>query len=234
MGEDYYNELLIKYNMMEAEFDSKFKFLLELDCWETTIKNPVSLAKAALISLKELGDWVGFDIFGDDSYIKYIYVVYFEDLVNDIMQIAAAISNFVTKGVGYRLLHRKEFNTYVDAFKTNYNLLDIFVPDNVLSIYSLMLQEQGDFDYFKPGMFYIFTNLILDDYGSLGFNLSDDIFYDESMRLVVKKEKVLEKNIKGVDFDTFDPHLEMISKKYRVNFASLLDSYTFEIKRKPE
>lgn len=89
---NYYNKLIGDFNILKNEINnllpvirnSNFKDYFGDSFSDYPVdfinNNPVDFIFEYLQDLKLLGEKQGFDVFGSDSYIKYLYVIFFNIL----------------------------------------------------------------------------------------------------------------------------------------------------------
>ena len=221
----YFNQLIGELNNLEVEFQRYIRPIKDNEYVVLNLDNPVKFVRDALYKIKKVGDENNFDIFGDDSYIKYIYIAYLEETLKEMNICLQNMLSYSNSGFLDRITHLKLVKDSVKLFSHDYFLLQIFDPSFVLDYYRMLLASENSFDFFKKGMFYKYSVFILNELHDLGLEEDRDN-YIFIMNYVRNKELELNNEDKVVE----DTVLADVSAKYHVDFVALDKDYDVEVR----
>ena len=224
----YLNHLIIESNKLKMDFERCIRNINDSNLFNIKIANPIDLVQDAIYKLKKQGEDSNFDIFGEESYLKFIYVSYFEATIAEMTDCMHNMVSYLNSKPISRIAHRRLVNQSFEVFNKDYFLLKIFEPNFAIDYYRMMLQNKGYFDSFKPGMFYKYSVFILNELQEFGLELEKDESFIFIMNYVRLLEEEMSSNKQSVDYDSYDNELEKMSKKYHVDFISLDKDYTVE------
>lgn len=224
-GLKFFNEIIRKLNEYEKAFDEAIKVIDRSRLFNKKFTNPIGCVRDAIYALRKKGEDKGIDFFGDDTYLKYIYIAYLEATVEEMINCLTNIVTYINSDFFSRLIHKKTVDDIIGIFTYDDFLLKAFNPDFIFTYYRLLLQTDGYFDAFKPGMYYKFNEFILKEIESLGLDASDSENCAFIREFVKEIEIELKENNDNIDYDSFDEQLKMMSDKYHVDFISLDKDY---------
>ncbi len=228
-GLEYFNEIIGNLNIYEKAFDEAIKVIDKSPLINKKFTNPIGCVRNAIYALRKKGEDKGIDFFGDDTYLKFIYIAYLEATIEEMIECLRNIVTYINSNFFSRLKQKKLVDESIETFTDDYILLKAFNPDFIFTYYRLLLLTDGYFDAFKPGMYYKFTLFILKEIESLGLDASDQENYDFIRDFVNEIEIALKENNDNIDYDSFDEQLKMMSDKYHVDFISLDNNYRVQV-----
>ncbi len=238
MGKEYYNKIIGDFNIIKSEFNNLIPAIKKLNLkdyigdslrdykYDYIYSNPVYLVFVHLYDLKLLGEKQGFDIFGRDSYIKFLYIVFFEHTLHKMIYCLKEINecnnaNFIVKRIRSHFYYNC-VATYVNSFE----MIRSFSPNDIFKIYYYLIYEEDPVSFFKNGMLFSFLNALEDDANVLKLEIPQDMF-DYVQSYVVEKE--IEKSNEVIDTAKFDGIIEKKSEEYYVDFASLDVGFVYKL-----
>ena len=225
---NYYNELLTKLNILNVEYMKTIRILRESRAFIIDFKNPIDLVIEDISNLRELGKQNNFDLFSEESYLKYIYIAYLDSIVSEMGLCFQNLLSYVKSNKINRILHKKLVDESVEAFNDYNILLNIFNPELVLEFYAMLLEENKYFSFFKPGMHYKYMILIMNELKEFGIDTSKERALNYVKYYIDLREKELGNKMDSIDYDTFNKEIEEKSKQYHVDFVGLDKNYTYE------
>ena len=224
MGDSLINKIIIMLNTMKTEFDQKFKCLIDCKDFELESGNPLQLVINNINKLRDLSEQSGFDIFGEASYIKLIYLSYFEAFISDMLQQLAGLAIYYNSNFFHKLRYKEVIVDIIDSYNSDYEYLANFKPELFLDQYKLMLYYGGYFEWVKPQMYYKYTAAVIEEAKTLGFNLKAEIdngTYDPLFEKVRRMEEKLEENEQSVDYSSYDEVINNILQIFHVDLNKL-------------
>lgn len=213
---------------MKVDFSKKYGFLLRCEDFELESGNPLQLVINNINKLRDLSEQSGFDIFGEASYIKLIYLSYFEAFISDMLQQLAGLANYYNSNILYRffikLRYKEEIADIIESYNSDYEYLANFKPELFLDQYKLMLYYGGYFEWVKPQMYYKYTAAVIEEAKTIGFDLEekmDNGTYDPLFDKIRKMEEKLEENELSVDYSSYDEVINNILQIFHVDLNKL-------------
>ncbi len=238
MGKEYYNKIIGDFNIIESEIDkllpvlrdSNFKDHLEgsLSDYPTDFiyKNPVYFAFGYLQDLKLLGEEQGFDIFGRDSYIKYLYVAFFERTFLKMIYCLNEIQECINANPIVKRIRFQHYYNCVATYINSFEMIRSFSPNKIVEIYVSLINDGDYVSFFKNGMFLNFFEAVKADADMLHLEVQKEMV-DLVYEIIANLEKDLTSS--PIDESSFDEVIAAASEKYCVDFASLDRGYTFKM-----
>ena len=238
MGKEYYNKIIGYFNIIKSEFNnllpvmrnSNFKDYLvgSLSDYPTDFiyKNPVDFVFGYLQDLKLLGEEQGFDIFGRDSYIKYLYVAFFEQTFLKMIYCLNGINECINANPIMKRIRSQYYYNCVATYINSFEMIRSFSPNNIGEIYASLINDGDYVSFFKNGMFLSLYEAVKADADMLHLEVQKEMV-DLVYEIVEKLEKDLASS--SIDESSFDEVIAAASEKYCVDFASLDRGYTFKM-----
>lgn len=234
----YYNKIIGDFNILKNEINnllpvmrnSKFKDYLvgSLSDYPTDFiyKNPVDFVFGYLQDLKLLGEEQGFDIFGRDSYIKYLYVAFFEQTFFKMMYCLNEINECINVNPIVKRIRFQHYYNCVATYVNSFEMFRSFSLNNIAEIYVSLINDGDYVSFFKNGMFLYFFDAVKADADMLHLEVQK-----EMVDLVYEIIENLEKDLASstIDESSFDEAIAAASEKYCVDFAGLDRGYTFKM-----
>ena len=209
---------------MKVDFSKKYGYLLRCEDFELESGNPLQLVINNINKLRDLSDQSGFDIFGEASYIKLIYLSYFEAFISDMLEQLAGLANYYNRNIFHKLRYKEDIVDIIDSYNSDYEYLANFKPELFLDQYKLMLYYGGYFEWVKPQMYYKYTAAVIEEAKTLGFNLEEKIdngIYDPLFEKVRRMEEKLEENEQSVDYSSYNVVINNILQIFHVDLNKL-------------
>ena len=224
MGDSLINKIIIMLNKMKIDFSKNYGYLLRCEDFELESGNPLQLVINNISKLRELSVQSGFDIFGDASYIKLIYLSYFEAFISDMLEQLAGLAIYYNSNIFHKLRYKEDIVDIIDSYNSDYEYLASFKPELFLDQYKLMLYYGGYFEWVKPQMYYKYTAAVIEEAKTLGFNLEAEIdngTYDPLFEKVRRMEEKLEENEQSVDYSSYNVVINNILQIFHVDLNKL-------------
>lgn len=224
MGDSLINKIIIMLNKMKVDFSKKYGYLLRCEDFELESGNPLQLVINNINKLRDLSDQSGFDIFGEASYIKLIYLSYFEAFISDMLEQLAGLANYYNSNIFHKLRYKEDIADIIVSYNSDYEYLANFKPELFLDQYKLMLYYGGYFEWVKPQMYYKYTAAVIEEAKTLGFNLEAEIdngTYDPLFEKVRRMEEKLEENEQSVDYSSYNVVINNILQIFHVDLNKL-------------
>lgn len=226
--ESLYNELISKLNLTRIEYDKAIKLINNKGLIHMKNINPINYLSDGLYNIKEYSKKYNYNFFQDDCYAKYIIVAYIEGIIDELSGCLGNMLKFSDANFIERIRHKKLMDETFDLYTTNLVSLQLFDIEFFMEYLNMMLQIDGYFDYFLPGMYYKFLALITNDMNKIGIDITNDELYNQVLALIEAKEEALEENKDLINIEEYYNILNTMSNKYRVDFISLDKDYSFE------
>ena len=235
---NYYNKLIGDFNILKNEINnllfvirkSNFKDYFGDSFSDYSVdfinNNPVDFIFEYLQDLKLLGEKQGFDVFGSDFYIKYLYVVFFEHVLSKMIYCLKKIKEFVNANVILKYIRFQYYRYCVLDYVNSFEMIRSFSPNNIAEIYYYLIKEEKPVDFFKNGMLFSFLSAIEDDAVLLKLEIQQ-IMFDYVQSFVVEQE--IKKTNEVIDTAKFDGIIEKKSEEYSVDFASLDVGFVYKL-----
>ena len=223
-NESFYNELLGKLNIKRIEYDKIIKYINDVGLINLNDQNPITIILEGLYNIKEYSKNIGFDFFGDNCFSKFVIISYIEAVIEEINSCFEKMYKFCETNIIDRMIHKKAINNSIDLYNANFMSLKMFNLGFFTDYLYNMIQTEGYFDSFLPGMYYKFIDLVTGEMRKLGYEIINDDNYSYILRLVDDKEFDL-KYSSDIDENKKLKDLSLMSKKYRVDFMSIHKGY---------
>ena len=230
MENNCFNKHISDFNLLKLEFNNLIPAIKKLNLkdyigdslsdyqYDYIYSNPVYLVFVHLYDLKLLGEKQGFDIFGRDSYIKYLYVAFFEQTLLNMIYCLNEINKCINANPIVKRIRFQHYYNCVATYINSFEMIRSFSPNDIFKIYYYLINEEDPVFFFKNGMLFSFLSAIEDDAALLKLEIQQDMF-DYVQSFVVEQE--IKKSNEVIDTAKFDEIIEKKSEEYSVDFASL-------------
>ena len=240
MEKQYYNKIVGDFKVLRKEISDKmrvinspaFQVYLRLSSMDSTgncgddyvRNNPADFVLRYLNELQLLGEKYDFDVFGEDSYIKFLYVSFFEHTLLKMIYCLNEIEKFYDLNIFLRAFHFQDLYNLIGTYINSFEMIRSFSPNDIFKIYFYLIREGDPVSFFKNGMFSSLLYALEDDANLLKLKFSQDIF--EFVQSLVTDLEIEIANDE-IDKAKFDAAIESASAKYCVDFASLDHGFSF-------
>ena len=106
-GLEYFNEIIGNLNIYEKAFDEAIKVIDRSPLINKKFTNPIGCVRNAIYALRKKGEDKSIDFFGDDTYLKYIYIAYLEDTIEEMIECIRNIVTYINSNFFSRLKQKK-------------------------------------------------------------------------------------------------------------------------------
>lgn len=238
MGKEYYNKIIGDFNILKNEINNLLSVIRESNFKDYLVgsfsdyptdfiyKNPVDFVFGYLQDLKLLGEEQGFDVFGRDSYIKYLYVAFFEHTFLKMIYCLNEINECINANPIVKHIRFQHYYNCVATYVNSFERIRSFSPNNIAEIYYYLIIEEKPVEFFKNGMLFSFLSAIEDDAVLLKLEIQQNMF-DYVQSFVVEQE--IKKTNEVIDIAKFDGIIEKKSEEYSVDFASLDVGFVYKL-----
>ena len=211
-------------NTMKMTIRDKLEVLKKSGLFEMDFNNPLDYIQNLLYELDRRGKEKEFDVFDEKCYLKYIYYLYFQVVVDEMNKCLDAMVNYALSSTLSKIIHLFSTEQYCQRYFKICATISNLRVENVLGVYKSLLSVDGYFDFFVPGMYYKYTTIILNEMELLGLDFGRDILA-EIYSIVKINENKLRLKGESVDFDTYNKQIKMVSDRFHVDFVSLNNDF---------
>ena len=177
--ESLYNELIGKMNIKKMEYDRIIKYINDVGLINLSNQNPITLIREGLYNINDYSKNRGFDFFGDNCFSKFVILSYIEAVIEEINSCFENMYKFCESNIIDRIIHKKAIIASIDLYNTNILSLKMFDLGFFVDYLYNMIQTEGYFDSFLPGMYYKFIALVTSEMRELGYEITKEDNYNE-------------------------------------------------------
>ena len=224
---DYYNKVIINLNRMQYELDQAIKEIQSKDFINIKNDNAAKVTLNSLYKLKEYFENKGFDLFDENNYLKFGYLSFVDAALEEISNCLSNMLTYSNSGLIERLKHRRLIDVSFKTYAYDFIALKEFKAEYIGRYIKVMLVSDRDFECFKPGMFYKYIVLVIEELKELGIDFTKDEEYIDIMTLIRQKEESLKNEV--LDIEAYDQAIKDLSIEYNVDFVKLDKDYQFRI-----
>ena len=223
-----YNELIIKINNTRLEYDKAIKLINDKGVINLKNINPMNYLNEGLYNIKEYCKDYDYNFFQEECFAKYIIISYIEGVIDELNGCFNNMLKYSDANIFDRIRYKKLLDNTFDLYTTNIISLQLFDLGYFMEYFYMMLQVDGYFNSFLPGMFYKYLALITSDMYKIGIDMTKDEMYDNVLALIDSKERLLEENNELINKEQSYEILKNMTLKYRTDFISINEDYSFE------
>ncbi len=223
-----YNELVGLINERRVNYSKSLEYINKKGVIKINNDNPANYLSSGIYDIKEFSNNNDYNFFQDECYAKFIIVSYIEAILIELDNCFLNMISFSDANFFERITHKSLINDTFELYTADILSLKLFDISFILEYFYMMLQVDGYFDYFLPGMYYKFFALFSLDMKKLGIDITEDELYNNVLALIELRERNLENNKDLINYDDYLDKLKLMKEKYRVDFISLHEDYTFE------
>ncbi len=223
-----YNTLISKLNFTRIEYEKAIRIINEKGLIHMKNINPINYLSEGLYNIKEYSKKYDYNFFQDENYSKFVIVAYIEGIIDELSGCLGNMLKFSEANFIERIKHKKLLDQTFDLYTTNLISLQLFDIEFFIEYLNMMIQTEGYFDYFLPGMYYKYLAIVTNEMKQIGIDITKDETYPLLLANIEDKEASLEYNKDSINTEDYYKMLNTMSNKYRVDFISLDKYYSYE------
>lgn len=227
INKDYFNKLIVNFNILETEFDNTIKKIKSKNRIFNLNENPVIYARNAIYKLKDFFDSHNINLFNDDNYLKFAYISFLEAALEEMAMCLGNMLTYSESPLFERLSHRKLLHISFKTYTYDFIALKHFDAKYIGRYIKIMLVSDRDFENFKPGMLFKYIVLVQKELANIGIDFTKDPEYIDIMNLIKYKEDKIKNE--ELDIESFDKEVADMSIKYNCDLVRLDKEYQYRV-----